>query len=137
MAAVFVADQYLKIMAFASERMSNMTIIPWLFGFMHHENHGIVANIPIPQWLIIGATIVILALITYLTFKSIQSRLWLRVIAYSMIAGGALGNLYDRLAFGYVRDWILLFDRSVINLADIAICVGILLLLKKGLGIRH
>ncbi len=43
-----------------------------------------------------------------------------------LLAGGALGNLYDRLVYGAVIDFIeLTFVRfAVFNLADICICVG-------------
>ena len=43
-----------------------------------------------------------------------------------MIVGGGLGNLYDRIAYGYVIDFIdLQFVRfAIFNLADVAICLG-------------
>lgn len=131
-AVVFVGDQYLKFFAFASEKMSDLTIVPWLFGFTHHENYGIVANIPIPIGVIVFATIIIALIVFYLIIQSIGQEKILRTIAFSLILAGAFGNLYDRIVFGYVRDWILLFDSSVINLADISIFIGILMLLYRG-----
>ena len=43
-----------------------------------------------------------------------------------MVVGGGLGNLYDRLAYGYVIDFIdLAFVRfAVFNVADVCICLG-------------
>lgn len=134
---VFVADQLTKRLAFSSDWMSNTTIIPSLFGFLHHENHGIVANIPIPVPIIITVTIIILGLIGYVIYQSIKKQRLLRTIALSLIFGGAIGNLYDRLTLGYVRDWILFFDRSVVNLADISIFIGILLVLIKAQDQHH
>lgn len=42
-----------------------------------------------------------------------------------LVLSGALGNLFDRILFGGVRDWIPLFSFSIINIADIAIGIGI------------
>lgn len=129
---VFVVDQYSKFWAFASDQMSNLTIVSWLLGFMHHENYGIIANIPIPIWLIITATIGIILLVLYALYQTIRQHQLFRLIAFSLILAGAFGNLYDRIIFGFVRDWILLFNRSVINIADISIFVGVFLLLMTG-----
>lgn len=62
-----------------------------------------------------------------------------RVVAplgLSLVLGGALGNLWDRLAQGYVVDFVLLYyDRwsfPAFNVADSAITVGVVLLLLDG-----
>ncbi len=49
-------------------------------------------------------------------------------LALALILGGALGNMYDRLAYGYVIDFIDLRIWPVFNLADSAVVVGALLL---------
>jgi signal peptidase II len=46
------------------------------------------------------------------------------MIAFSLILGGALGNLYDRIAYGYVIDFIDLRIWPVFNMADSAITIG-------------
>ena len=54
-------------------------------------------------------------------------------IAYSFILAGALGNLYDRIFFGYVIDFIEIhynnFYWPIFNIADIAISTGVIMLL--------
>jgi signal peptidase II len=54
-------------------------------------------------------------------------------IAYSFVIGGALGNLYDRIVYGYVIDFIEIhynnFYWPIFNIADVAISIGIILLL--------
>ncbi len=51
----------------------------------------------------------------------------------TLILGGALGNLYDRIAYGHVVDFILVHWRSwsfsVFNIADSAISIGVVLLI--------
>jgi signal peptidase II len=53
-------------------------------------------------------------------------------IALSLIVGGALGNLWDRMSYGHVIDFIQLYISHyywpTFNIADSAICVGALLL---------
>ena len=59
------------------------------------------------------------------------------VIALGLILGGALGNIVDRVRFGYVVDFLHFFwgEHSfwVFNVADAAISTGVLLLLSRAL----
>ncbi|MGP1930269.1 MAG: signal peptidase II [Arsenophonus sp. ET-YP4-MAG3] len=54
-------------------------------------------------------------------------------IGYSLIIGGALGNLYDRLIYGFVIDFIDFYVDDwhwpIFNIADIAICIGALFII--------
>ncbi len=54
---------------------------------------------------------------------------YLRNTALSLIAAGAAGNLYDRLHYGYVVDFLDFRVWPVFNLADSVICVGIFMLI--------
>jgi len=68
--------------------------------------------------------------VTYSVRSSVQNRLL--QIALALILGGALGNLYDRLAYGYVVDFLELYIGRYhwpsFNVADAAITVGVILL---------
>lgn len=54
-------------------------------------------------------------------------------IAFSLVYGGLLGNLFDRIIHGYVIDfldfYIFSYDFPIFNIADICICFGIGLLI--------
>ena len=81
------------------------------------------------RWFFIIFSIVVISFIAYILIKDKDSE----YIAYSFIFGGALGNLYDRFLLGYVIDFIEFhynnFYWPIFNIADIAISIGIILLL--------
>ncbi|MBV8338566.1 MAG: signal peptidase II [Candidatus Eremiobacteraeota bacterium] len=52
-------------------------------------------------------------------------------IAFALIFGGAVGNIIDRLRFGYVHDFIDLRFWPVFNVADSAITIGVVMLLGQ------
>lgn len=58
-----------------------------------------------------------------------------KALAVSLILGGALGNLYDRMLYGYVIDFLDFHIHSwhwpAFNVADSAICIGVVILLIK------
>jgi signal peptidase II len=57
-------------------------------------------------------------------------------IGFALILGGALGNIVDRLARGYVVDFIHVKGWPIFNVADIAVVVGVALLVRAGLQRR-
>lgn len=54
-------------------------------------------------------------------------------IPISLILGGAVGNLIDRIIFGHVIDFIDFKYWPLFNIADSAITIGVIMLLWKGL----
>ncbi|MDO4565741.1 MAG: signal peptidase II [Oscillospiraceae bacterium] len=75
-------------------------------------------------FLIIVTLLMIMALLYALFFKRFSSP-WLRCSALLITAGG-IGNLYDRIAYGSVTDFIefLFIEFPVFNLADCYVTVG-------------
>jgi signal peptidase II len=71
-------------------------------------------------------TLAALALIAYVFGRDPERPgMW---VAVGLLAGGALGNLIDRLAAGEVTDYIDLGSWPPFNLADVAITVGVVLM---------
>jgi len=129
---VIVADRFTK--DFVSDALSMHEIIPVApflnitlshnmgaaFGFLHQAGGW-------QQYFFTGIAIsVSLALIIWLCRLPSSDR-W-TACALALIIGGALGNLWDRLMFGYVVDFIDFYIRtwhfSTFNIADTAICIG-------------
>jgi signal peptidase II len=81
------------------------------------------------RWFFIIFSLIVISFISYILIKDKDSE----YIAYSLVLGGALGNLYDRFLLGYVVDFIEFhynnFYWPIFNIADIAISIGIILLL--------
>jgi len=83
------------------------------------------------RWLFSGISICASVLIIYLLRKYFLEKLF--CVSLSLILGGALGNLWDRIALGYVVDFLDFhyggYHWPAFNVADSAICVGALLLI--------
>ena len=75
----------------------------------------------------------IVVVIVFLTIWLFKSKIFIEKIALSVVIGGALGNLFDRIKFNAVPDFIDLHYRDfhwfVFNVSDIVITIGIILLL--------
>ncbi len=88
------------------------------------KNHGIVFII-IP---IIAVVLLVFNIFYYHNNKEL-SRLY--IVGFSLILGGAIGNLIDRIAYGYVIDFIDLRVWPVFNIADSAITIGAFIIAIK------
>ena len=82
-------------------------------------------------WLVILFSLIIIMFICIYIYKN-KPRTRFESFGYSMILGGALGNLFDRIIYGYVIDffdfYIFGYDYPIFNVADIFIVIGVLLL---------
>lgn len=82
--------------------------------------------------------IVVAAFVVYFLYKSIKNKQKLKkfdIICYSLLFGGIVGNLIDRLLYGYVIDYLdfelFNYNFAIFNFADICIVLGALILLLK------
>ena len=91
------------------------------FGFF--KDQGIVFII-IP---IIAIILLVFNIFYYRQNDEVLSRPY--IIAFSLILGGAIGNLIDRIAYGYVIDFIDFRIWPVFNIADSAITIGAVIIL--------
>ena len=128
-AVVLVADLVSKHFTTTYEVGTN--IIPYLVNFKSTQNTGAAWSLFAggTTALIVVSFIAIILILVYLIFSKQNSYLFF--VSIALIFSGALGNLIDRLAFGYVRDFIQ-FDFwktfPIFNVADIALTVGVVCL---------
>lgn len=118
---VFVFDQILKAAALTHPQAHWYFIKPWL-GWEYFPNPGIAFSVPIPNAAVIALTPVILFLIGWWWVRQSGKKNW---TAASLVLAGALSNFLDRLRLEITVDYLRILY-SVINLADIAIVLGII-----------
>lgn len=138
---VVVLDQWSK--SVVTSRLSEGAIVPVVEGFFNMTlvynrgaAFGIFAHLPDSvRWpiLAITSTIALAAVVYFLLNDFAKDRL--AQIALGMIAGGAVGNIIDRISLGKVVDFIDWFYGSyhwpAFNVADSAICVGVVVLIVR------
>ena len=85
------------------------------------------------RWFLSGIAFIACAVISYLLYKHAENKLF--CFALSLVLGGALGNLYDRITLGHVVDFLDFYIGDyhwpAFNVADSAICVGAALLIYE------
>lgn len=110
----------------------SIAIIDNFFSITYAKNTGVAfsfleGKLPL---IIIATAIVILILLKYIKQSNLNKY---ETICYGLIIGGGIGNLIDRLIYGYVIDFldfnIFNYPFPIFNLADTAIVIGIILLL--------
>ena len=81
--------------------------------------------------LLTALSAVFVFLLLFFTVRSRKQLPKLSRVIVGLLIGGSLGNLFDRIAFGYVRDMICtrFMEFPIFNVADSAICIAIALLL--------
>ena len=121
--------KYLAVIFLKGE--PSFPIIKEVIHFTYVENRGAAFGmLKDHRWVfMVVSTVAILALIAYLILHRKESVL--QSVALSMLIGGGIGNMIDRIGLGYVVDFIdfTLIDFAVFNVADSFVCVGVGLLL--------
>ncbi len=115
---------------------TSIVVIKGFISFIYVKNTGAAWGVLSgrPIFLIVVSIIVISLFIFFyvLRVKNLKGNIsfWL-IISVGFITGGCFGNLIDRIALGYVRDFINFdfINFPVFNVADICLTIGIILLL--------
>lgn len=124
---LILIDQTLKNLARNNADFSYYLWRPWV-GWEYFSNLGVAFGLPVPQSILIFITPLI---IFTLAFFALEKNRPLRFhIALALIIAGAVSNFIDRVIFERTIDYLRLLT-GVINLADIAILVGAVLLLRR------
>ena len=151
---VFIVDQLVKWIVTGPlnlNRLGDQLMLLPIFNFTYVQNQGISLGIlnatnPVGRWLLVLMTAAIaIAVAVWITREKNRTD----QVALGMVLGGALGNILDRVRFGYVVDFADLHFRGippqlcpsydaglcrpflVFNLGDAAISIGVVILLLR------
>ncbi|MDO6617538.1 signal peptidase II [Pseudomonadota bacterium] len=134
---VFIADQLSKQWVLANfELYESIQLLP-IFNFTYVRNYGAAFSFlsEAGGWQRWFFTIIAVGFSTLLTIwlRKQSASLWRTNLAYTLIIGGAIGNLVDRLMHGYVVDFIDFYWKTshypAFNIADSAIFIGAALII--------
>ena len=138
--AVFWADQYTKNLVAkyflpGESRYFIPHFLKWTYERNVHGAFGLFGNNAV---LLIAMAIVVLVLFWF-SFRDAAARSLTVRIAFGMIVGGAIGNIVDRVHYGYVIDFIDFYRiwPNIFNVGDSCITIGVGLLLLSSLVTRR
>ena len=143
--ALFLVDQLTKWLVSGPlelQARGQIELLP-IFNLTWTENRGISlgmaqADSDMGRWLLVGGTAIIAGIVGWWITREKQRG---DQLALAMVLGGALGNIVDRIRFGYVVDFLDLHFGDfrpflVFNVADAAISIGVVILLLRALLVR-
>ena len=140
-AIVFALDQFAKWLVTGPLHIAHLgdqlVLLP-IFNLTYTENQGISlgllnASNTVGRWMLVGLTSAIAIGVAFWIGKERNRS---DQIALGMVLGGALGNILDRVRFGYVVDFADLHFGDfrpflVFNVGDAAISIGVVILLLR------
>lgn len=130
-AVLVVLDQLIKHWATAALLpVGSMEVLPGIVELRYCLNDGMAFSMLAgKQGLLIGVTSVMLVAVLVMLF--VRKMPLAERIAWTLVLGGGVGNLIDRVLNGVVVDYInvLFMNFAIFNFADICVCVGVGLLI--------
>lgn len=125
---IIIIDQLTKFLINQNiNYLKSIQIIKNFFYFTNAHNNGAAFSI-LSGYNLLFISITLITI--YLINKYIEKN-----ISFYILLGGIIGNLIDRLIFGYVRDFldfrIFSYNFPIFNISDICICLGIFLIIIK------
>lgn len=144
---VFALDQLVKWFVMFElglrYRGQKLELLPF-FDFTREDNYGVslgllTAHSPEMRYMLIGLTS---AIALFVAIWMWREKALAEIAALAMVLGGALGNIRDRLSYGYVVDFADFHIGDfrpflIFNVADAAITIGVVIILARSLLSRE
>lgn len=140
-AIIIIADQITKSIATAELTMYKAVAVMPMFNFTLIHNEGAAFSFLSDaggwqRWFFTAISFIVSVLLVF-WIKKLKAEEKFQAIAFSLILGGAIGNLIDRVRFGYVVDFIEIYYNQyswpAFNIADSAITIGVVILIADTL----
>lgn len=139
MKKMFIISFVILILDIISKRLvinfmfenESISVIDNFFRLTYAKNEGVAFSFLDGH---VSFIILMTIIVIYLIFKYVRNNINnnIEVVGYSFIIGGAVGNLIDRIMYGYVVDFfdfnIFGYNFPIFNLADTFIVVGVFIL---------
>lgn len=129
-AVLVIIDQIIKYFVSAYlQPVGSVSVIDNIFSLTYVENKGVAFGMfSDMRWIFVALTSILLVIIIFYMFKKRPKGKFFYVCA-ALIIGGGIGNLIDRIFYGYVIDYLSLsFFPPVCNFADYCITAGTIML---------
>lgn len=132
----FVVDFFVKLIISSNLKLyDTINIIPNFFRIVYVRNTGAAFSILENSRILFIIVAIIAIVLLYKYFIKNVNENKFNILCYSMLTGGILGNLFDRIVYGYVIDYLSFdifgYKFPVFNLADSYIVISIILLILK------
>lgn len=144
--AMFALDRAVKLLMIGALALPERGVIDLLpmFDLRYAENYGVsfgmlsATSLEMRLGLIVMTALIAMGVLVWMLRETARGD----ILGLGMVLGGALGNIYDRLSYGYVIDYADLHigewrPFQIFNLADVAITFGVLILLARSFKSRE
>ncbi len=126
-------DQLTKYLVTSNMQLGqSIPVIDGVFELLYHRNPGAAFGIlPNQRWIFITFTFIVMVVILVILMSGKFRKYKLANVAGVLILAGGIGNMIDRLAYGYVVDflYVKLINFPIFNFADCCVVIGAALLL--------
>jgi signal peptidase II len=136
-AVIIALDQVTKWLMVSWLSLYEIVAVMPYFNLTMAHNHGAAFSFLADaggwqRWFFIGLAVVI-SMVLVVWLAKLKPHAKLEAVSLSLILGGAIGNVIDRIHYGYVIDFLDIYIGAshwpAFNVADSAICVGAVLLI--------
>lgn len=131
---IFIIDQLVKLLiGFSIDLNTSVTVVDNFFYISNVHNYGAAFSILYGNRIfLVFVSIFALVFVYYYMLKNKKFN-WSDIIIYSLLIGGILGNLFDRIMYGYVVDFfdfnLFGYNFPIFNIADISIVISVFLII--------
>lgn len=134
-----VLDQLIKIIVIVNINLyQSINVISKFFNITYVRNNGAAWSILSGNRLTLILIAITALIMIYLYFIKDRKLTKLETFSYGILIGGTIGNLIDRIIYGYVIDYldfkIFNYNFPVFNFADICIVIGVILICISLIG---
>jgi signal peptidase II len=127
--AAFAADRASKVWALNNLRGSGPIRVLPFFDLYYSQNTGASFGLGTgANWLFAVVSVALIGVLLRLLSRWPKNDVWLQA-GGALVLAGAMGNLYDRVAYRFVVDFLDVHRFAICNLADWCITAGALMLL--------